>query len=129
MVLGVGTDILLIDRLRCNPSDLADNAPFLLKTFTTAERQAAAERADPVLYLSTRFAGKEAVFKTLGTDDSHVRLDQIEILNSDCGQPQVTLSGRMKELADARGITDIQLSLSFDTDYAIAFAIAQGSNE
>ena len=125
MVLGVGTDILLIDRLRRNPSDLAEDAPFLKKIYTPAERQAAAARPDPILYFCTRFAGKEAVFKALGSADGQIRLDQIEILNSDSGQPEVTLSGRMRELAEARGITDIRISLSYDTDYAVAFAIAQ----
>ena len=125
MIIGVGTDILQIERMRRNPDDLKDGAPFLRKTFTPAERQAAAERPDPVLYLSTRFAGKEAVFKALGTDDNLVRLDQIEILNSADGQPHVTLSGRIKELADARGVTSTHISLSYDTDYAIAFAIME----
>lgn len=127
MVIGVGTDILLIDRLKRNPEDLAVNAPFLLKTYTPAERQAALARPDPVLYLSTRFAGKEAVFKALGSDDSQIRLDQIEILNRADGQPQVTLYGRMKELAEGKGVSNIHISLSYDTDYAIAFAVA--SNE
>jgi len=125
MILGVGTDILLIDRLRRNPDDLAENAPFMRKTFTPSERLAAAARPDPVLFLSTRFAGKEAVFKAIGIDDGYVRLDQIEILNNPDGQPQVTLSGRIKELAEAKGITDVRISLSYDTDYAIAFAVAQ----
>jgi holo-[acyl-carrier protein] synthase len=123
MVLGVGTDILLIDRLRRNPEDLAENAPFLRKTYTTAERQAALARPDPVLYYSTRFAGKEAVFKALGSDDGQIRLDQIEILNREDGQPQVTLYGRMKELAVAKGVRSIHISLSYDTEYAIAFAV------
>lgn len=127
MVIGIGTDILHLDRLRLNPEDLAENAPFLRKTYTASERQAASERPDPISYLGTRFAGKEAVFKALGTDDAMVRLDQIEILNADSGQPQVTLSGRMKELAEAKGVTSIQLSLSYETDYAIAFAILQNN--
>jgi holo-[acyl-carrier protein] synthase len=125
MVIGVGTDILKIDRLRQDQDDLAANSAFLRKTYTPAERQAAAERPDPVSFLCTRFAGKEAVFKALGSDDPQIRLDQIEILNNPAGQPCVTLYGRMKELADARGITSIHLSLSYETDYALAFAIME----
>ncbi|HAL74019.1 MAG TPA: holo-[acyl-carrier-protein] synthase [Clostridiales bacterium] len=129
MILGVGTDILLIDRLRRNPEDLAENSPFLRKTYTPAEQQAAQARPDPILFFSTRFAGKEAVFKALGSDDSQIRLDQIEILNRADGQPQVTLYGRMKELAEAKGVNSIHISLSYDTDYAIAFVVASSEEQ
>lgn len=125
MVIGIGTDILDINRLRRCPEDLEDSAPFLVKTYTAAEREAAAARPDRVAYLATRFAGKEAVFKALGTGDGQVRLNEIEILNNTDGQPQVRLTGRMKMLADNRGVEDIKLSLSFENDYAIAFAIMQ----
>jgi holo-[acyl-carrier protein] synthase len=127
MVIGVGTDILKIDRLRSGDCDLSEGSPFLRKIYTLAERLAASGRPDPVLYLCTRFAGKEAVFKALGTDDNQVRLNQIEILNGPDGQPCATLSGRMKELADARGVTSILVSLSYDTEYSIAFAIMQNN--
>ncbi len=125
MITGVGTDILKIDRLRNDQASLTTGSPFLTKTFTTDELHAAAERADPTRYLATRFAGKEAVFKALGTGDGLIRLNEIEILNDDNGQPNVTLSGRARLAADAMSVTNIQISLSHDTDYAIAFAIMQ----
>jgi holo-[acyl-carrier protein] synthase len=125
MVIGVGTDILRIDRMRQDTGDFSADSPFIRKTFTPAERLAAAERPDPILYLATRFAGKEAVFKALGHDGSQIRLNEIEIVNDANGQPQVTLSGRMQQLADAKGVASTCISLSFDTEYAIAFAIMQ----
>jgi holo-[acyl-carrier protein] synthase len=125
MVIGIGTDILRIDRLRQDTGDCTADSPFLRKTFTPAEQLAAAGRPDPILYLATRFAGKEAVFKALGHDGSQIRLNEIEILGDANGQPQVTLSGQMQLLAAAKGVTSICISLSFDTAYAIAFAIMQ----
>ncbi|MGI6333328.1 MAG: holo-ACP synthase [Saccharofermentanales bacterium] len=125
MIIGIGTDILDINRLRRCPEDLLPDAPFLIKTYTAAERAAAEERPDKIAYLATRFAGKEAVFKALGIGGDRIRLNEIEILNDGDGRPQVTLTGRMKELADRCGVLEVKLSLSYENDYAIAFAIMQ----
>lgn len=125
MVIGVGSDILRLDRVAQDASQLPDGSPFLRSTYTVAERAEAVARPIPSLYLATRFAGKEAVFKAFGIDSSHVKLNEIEILNDQNGQPQVALYGRLKQIAEEKGITDILLSLSYDTDYAIAFAVMQ----
>ena len=123
MIIGVGTDILKIERIR-NAFE-CDSKVFIKKTYTVNESEQANSRPDPVMYYSTRFAGKEAVFKAIGIDSDGVRLTDIEILNADNGQPKVKLSGRIHDLAVERGIVNIQISLSYDTDYAIAFAVAQ----
>lgn len=128
MIIGVGADILDIDRLRRNPADLDPDAPFLVKTFTVGEQQASLFRRDRTSWLATRFAGKEAVFKALGTGDGRVRLNEIEILAGADGLPLVSLTGRMKLLADMRGVTDVHVTLSLTNDYAIAFAIMQRRN-
>lgn len=124
MVIGIGTDILKIDRLACFDKGWDD--PFFRKVFTQAEREAALERAEPLLYFATRFAGKEAVFKTLHIDPNHVRLDQIEILNGEFGEPKVVLLADVAIHARQMGIKNVMISLSYDTDYATAFAVANG---
>ena len=123
MILGIGTDILKIERIRNSFDD--DNHAFIRKTFTENECTQAAQREDPILYYSTRFAGKEAVFKALGVQADFVRLNDIEILNEESGQPKVTLLGNLKKVAKGKGIESIIISLSYDTEYAIAFAIAE----
>jgi phosphopantetheine--protein transferase-like protein len=122
-MLGVGTDILNIQRIRNIFSDVSD--PFFKATYTDAERDQALIRPDPVLYFATRFAGKEAVFKCLGIMPAGIRLNEIEILEAETGQPRVTLFGNLKQIAENKGIRDIQVSLSYETDFAIAFAVAQ----
>ena len=116
---GIGVDILKIDRIRntCTEGD-----PFLKRVFTQMERDEAKERPDPVVYFATRFAGKEAVFKTLGENESALRFHEIQILQLPDGNPEVTLLGDLKLLANKKGVKSILLSLSYDTDYAIAFA-------
>lgn len=127
MVLGVGTDILLIDRIRRASFDMTD--VFMRKTYTQKEREQALERDDPTLYFATRFSGKEAVFKTLGIGSRGVLFNQIEILNDETGRPYVTLHDEIKKLARERNISDIQISLSYDTEYVTAFAVAQSDKE
>ncbi len=128
MVLGVGTDILLIDRIRRVSFEASD--AFMLRTFTKKERDQAIRRDDPTLYFATRFSGKEAVFKALCTDAKTVKsLNQIEILSDDAGRPYVTLHDDVKKLAEQRGIDEMFISLSFDTEYATAFAVAQSESE
>lgn len=126
MVTGVGTDLLKISRL--SPETLREDDPFFKSTYTARESAQARERDDPRMYCATRFAGKEAVFKALGIPADGVRLNEIEILAAPDGHPVVTLHGKVRAMADARGICQILLSLSYDTEYAVAYAIAQDND-
>lgn len=123
MIAGVGTDILKMSQL--SKSCLRGSDPFLMKTYSEAEREAAQERELPFYYYATRFAGKEAVFKSLGISPEHVRLSEIEILNDRNGTPHVTLYGEIRKSAEEKGITQIHISLSYEEDYATAFAVAE----
>jgi len=127
MIIGVGTDILKIQRVRDILNE--ENAPFLMKVFTAAERAEAKTRNKPDDYFATRFAGKEAVFKCFGEVPGEIRLNEIEILCGPCGKPNVHLSGSCLEHARVLGIKRIYLSLSYDGEYAVAFAVAEGRNQ
>jgi holo-[acyl-carrier protein] synthase len=124
MVIGIGTDILKIQRIRDSLGSSGDS--FANKSFSVQERRQAQQRPDPALYFATRFAGKEAVFKCFGIDGDGIRLNEIEILGADSGQPQVSLFGNIHDMSMARGIKKIWISLSYDTEYAVAFALAEG---
>ncbi len=122
MVVGVGCDILHMQRIR----DIleGESASFVSKVYTEREREQAAESSDDASYFATRFAGKEAVFKCFGIC-GNVRLNEIEILDGPVGQPLVSLSGEFREIAARKGVKNVQISLSFDTDYVLAFAVAE----
>ena len=122
MILGVGTDILSMQRFR----DVleADSDVFVEKVFTAKERQQASESPDRTAYFATRFSGKEAVFKCFGIH-GNVRLSQIEILDGETGQPRLTLLGEFNRIAEEKGVKDVQISLSYENDFAVAFAVAQ----
>jgi len=72
---------------------------------------------------AARFAGKEAVLKTLGTGLRGLSWHDIEILSDISGEPLVYLSPRAMELVSARGGFQVRISLSHNRTQAIAFAI------
>lgn len=122
MILGIGTDILNIHNIEFAVSD--PNDPFVRKTYTGKEIALIRERPQPLYSFATRFAGKEAVFKALGTHSDTVRLNEIEILEDENGQPIVLLHKQAREIARKRAIREVLVSLSYDTDYAVAYATA-----
>jgi holo-[acyl-carrier protein] synthase len=122
VLLGVGTDIIRIERMR----SCLDSSSFLRRTFTELEVERAASRADIASYYALVFAGKEAVFKCFGiAADALGSWRNIEVVESEHGQPGVKLHGTMAALADSRGVRGIALSLSYETEYAIAFAAVE----
>lgn len=126
-MLGVGTDILKISHLSARGIDPEDS--FTRKVYTPAEIEQAMKREVPLYYFATRFAGKEAVFKALNHSGENVHLSEIEILNDAKGQPYVSLLGNMALHAAQQGIANVLISLSYDTDYAVAFAAAKKAEE
>ncbi len=121
MLIGVGTDILRIDRIR----DCMDSPSFMSRTFTPLEMNAAQGRADELAHYARIFAAKEAVFKCMGlaADDLGSWLN-IEIEDGGEEQPKARLRGSMARLAETRGVGRVMLSISSDTDYSVAFAVA-----
>ncbi len=124
MIAGVGTDILNMKSL--SKDYLVKNDPFFAKTYSEKEISDAALREIPFYYYATRFAGKEAVFKSLGlSPDEHILMSEIEILNDKNGSPYVNLHGEMGKRAEEKGIDSIYISLTYEEDYACAFAVAE----
>ena len=126
MIVQIGTDIVEIDKLKYTVSkEPPASDPFIRRTFTAAEIRLALSRPAPLFFFATRFAGKEAVFKALNITGEDVRLLDIEILSEENGRPYVSLCGSAKEAADRQGIAKVHLSLSYEDNYAVAFAVAE----
>lgn len=121
MVLGVGTDIISINRIKAlinNPKD-----SFFQKTYTNQELERGFQNASPEIFLAGRFAAKEAVFKSFCMDGNLARWNEIEILPDQWGVPQVTLTGLMKKRFQEINATDVLVSISYEKEYAVAFAV------
>lgn len=118
MILGIGTDIVKIERI----VRAGQKAHFLERCFTERERQYAKNRMES---LAGDFAVKEAVAKALGCGFSGFGPEAIEVLRDDVGKPYVNLKENAKKRAKEQGITQIHVSLSHEEEYAIGYAIAE----
>ena len=81
--------------------------------------------------LAGRFAAKEAILKLVGTGwRGKIAWTDIEIINNAAGQPEVTLGGEVRKIADKLGIKHISVSITHTANFAIASAVALAqSNE
>ncbi len=98
---------------------------FLNKVFTDAEQAYAEAKKDGTEKLAGRFAAKEAILKLMGTGwRGKIAWTDIEIVNNPAGQPEVTLTGEVKKIADKLGIKHISISITHTANFAIASAVA-----
>jgi holo-[acyl-carrier protein] synthase len=121
MIIGIGTDIIEVDRVARAISKEA----FKKKVFS--EREIAyCESQKKEESFAARFAAKEAFFKALGTGwRDGMGITEVEILNDELGKPEIFLSGKAKEVFEQKGGTHIHLSLSHIKTQAIAFVILE----
>lgn len=122
---GIGIDIIKLTRMT---ETLERSGDFFLKRlFSNDELQISRCSDNPTNYYASAFAAKEAVFKalTLGWDQD-VNFREIEILRGPSGEPLVHLKGAVKARAKAKGCQRVLLSLSYETDLAVAMAFAEG---
>lgn len=118
----MGTDILQINRIEAVLSRLDDK--FVRRILTQSEREEYRNSAQPSRLLAKRFACKEAVAKALGTGIGRgVSWQDIQLEHDSAGAPSVRLSGGALRVATERGGTRVEISLSDETDYVVAFAV------
>lgn len=119
MILGVGNDIIEIERIRASIERFGER--FLNRLFTANEQKYCLAHKDPAKNFAGRFAAKEAFVKALGTGfRKGVSWLDIEILNDAYGKPCITLSEPLKELTHP---SQFSLSISHCRDYATAVII------
>ena len=119
MIVGIGTDLIEIDRVK----KACEKEAFFTRCFTKREQEAFREK--PVS-LAGNFAVKEAVSKLFGTGFTGFGPEHIEVLRDPAGKPTVALLGPAKELADALGIQRIFVSITNTKEYAMAVAVGEG---
>ncbi len=116
--LAVGVDIIEIQRIE--QAIASWNNAFLERIYTRPELEYCQNRTTS---LAARFAGKEAVMKTLGTGAVGINWRDIEILANGDGTPLINLYGKAKDKAREIGITELAISLSHSKQYAVAFVV------
>jgi holo-[acyl-carrier protein] synthase len=113
----LGIDIIKVERIR---STLARFGPrFASRVLTSAEQRYVRNRPET---FAGRWAAKEAVSKVLGLGVRGIGWRDIEVERLPTGQPAVRLHGRAAARADQLGMSRIALSITHESDYAVAIA-------
>ena len=115
-----GVDIIEISRIRKMVNHWGKR--FLERIYTEKELQICKGRPDR---LASRFAGKEAVMKALGTGARGISWREIEIDSEPSGKPVVKLHGKARLKADSLGLNELVISLSDSREHSIAFVVGE----
>jgi holo-[acyl-carrier protein] synthase len=120
-----GTGIDLVENARVQEMIEKWGARFRDRVFCPAEQAYCEQKRQPWPHYAGRFAVKEAVAKAFSTGiGKHVNWLDIEITRCpQSGAPSVVLSGPAADLAVARGVREVKISLSHTRHYAVAQAI------
>jgi len=122
MIVGLGVDITLIDRME---AAIARRGRALLeRVFTPAEIRYCEKHRHSTERFAGRFAAKEAAMKALGTGWSRgVRWVDIEVVREPSGKPTLKLSGATRAIADGLGVKNIAITITHDGNMAMAQVI------
>lgn len=131
MIYGIGTDIVQVSRMQealaRNGERFAEKILGPEELAIYRERKALVE-ARGLRYLATRFAAKEAFSKAVGMGmRDPMNWHAVQTLNNDQGQPVVQANGNMLQWMQERSLK-ASISVSDETDYAIAFVIIELNN-
>ena len=122
MIIGLGTDIVEIDRVRSMIDRHGD--AFLKRCFTEREIEYADRHRDAAVRFAGRWAAKEAVVKVLGTGFvKGITFHDIEVLPMETGQPRIELTGGAGDIAIQMGIGSVLITISHAKLYATATAV------
>ena len=119
MILGVGTDLVEIERM----GRACEKDYFVMRTFTEMESRQAKGSASK---LAGSFAVKEAVAKVLGTGFRSFMPIDIEVLRDELGKPYVCLYGGALARFREMGLARIEVSITNTSEWAMAFAVGEG---
>ena len=123
MILGVGTDIIEIDRI----DRAINNTPmFLEKIFTKRELDELNKSTLRVESVAGNFAVKEAVSKAVGTGMRGFTFNDIEVFRDEIGKPIVQVSDKVKDLIKVDNYT-FNVSISHNRTCAIAFVVLESN--
>ena len=109
MILGVGVDVVKIDRIK----RAMERPKFLARIFTPAEQEIVRIPDEA----AGRWAAKEAIIKAVG---HRLPWQQMEVLRDKYGKPTAQLHRDL-----GRGPLRIHVTITHDAGLAIAFAVIE----
>jgi holo-[acyl-carrier protein] synthase len=113
----LGIDIIKVDRIRASIARFGER--FEKRVLTPSERRYVRLRPET---FAGRWAAKEAVSKVLGLGVRGIGWRDIEVERMPTGQPAIRLHGRAAARAEQLGMDRIAVSITHESDYAVAIA-------
>jgi len=124
-LVGIGIDVVEVSRIKSSLDEFGEK--FITRIFTKVEREYCEKQKLPELHFAARFAAKEAIAKSFGTGiGKEIGWLEMEITRRPSGEPEVQLTGGAAEYANARGVTQVMVSLTHAKHYAAANAVITG---
>ena len=129
MILGIGTDLVNIKRIRKVLNRFGDR--FEKRVFSELEIERSRRKFDPSSSYAKRWAAKEACSKALGIGlRMGISWKEMHVVNLKSGKPELIIEGKSKyflENMTPRGLnTKINVSLTDDYPWAKAIVIIEG---
>jgi len=126
MILGVGIDIIEVERIRDSYQRFGER--FVNRILHAEEIAYCLRHRNPAPFIAARFAAKEAISKAFGTGiGSSLGWHDMEVRRKESGEPFVVMHGKGSELFAQRNARALLISLSHTESYASAVAILEGS--
>ncbi len=128
MILGIGTDLANIERIRGTLDRFGDR--FRNRVFTEVEQAKAERRKDVAGTYAKRWAAKEACSKALGTGLSMgISWRDMSVTNLKTGQPTMAVTGwaaeRLAAMTPVGHEAVIHVTLTDDHPWAQAFVVIE----
>lgn len=124
MIQGIGIDIVKLERIEKIIKTKKER--FFGKIFTPREIDYIRNKNENSCTIGGIFATKEAVSKLLGTGIGKISWNEIEVFHNNLGRPYVKLYGKALFIMNEKGIKNIHLSITHESEYAIAMVIGEG---
>ena len=125
-IAGIGTDIVEIDRIR--QIYLRHPDKFVNRILSASEQQDFSKTENKAAFLAKRFAAKEAAAKALGTGiGADAAFTDFSVTHTASGQPLLEIQGRASELMKQRRLAASHISLSDESNLAVAFVVLESA--
>src|SRR5262245_9470300 len=124
MILGIGIDIIEVDRIAASYARFGER--FLNRILHANEVSYCLSHKVPAPFLAARFAAKEAISKAFGTGiGAQLGWHDMEVGRKESGEPFVILHDKGKALLQERQAQRVLISLSHTQVHATAIAILE----
>lgn len=127
MILGIGTDIISIERIEGIKDQFKEK--FLQRIFTENEIIFSRKKSSPEIFFAKRFAAKEAFSKAIGLGIGRgIDFTDIEISNDEFGKPEIAILNGKENFIKKHFRCEsfaIHLSLSDEKTFASAMVVIE----